>query len=136
MSEAKIKRDIQKQLNADPHVRVFNCPTGVFYQGEIVERTTTTITLKNPRRVDVGLVKGGSDLIGWRSLLITADMVGSRIAQFLGIETKDKYKKPTAEQIQFITVVNNAGGAAGVARSTEDAQQILMAGEPRNWGGA
>lgn len=133
MSEAKIKRDIQLQLTADPHVRLFNNPTGVFWQGEVVSQSRDTIVLRNPRRVNVGLIKGGSDLIGWRSLLITAEMVGARIAQFVGIETKSLRGRATAEQLNFIDVLNRAGGAAGVARSTEDAEHILINGEPRGW---
>lgn len=131
--EAEIKREIQVQLTADPHVRLFNNPTGVFWQGEVVSQSRTMVVLKNPRRIDAGLVKGGSDLIGWRSILITAEMVGCRIAQFLGIETKAKNGKATVEQNNFITAVRNAGGAAGIARSTEDAEHILIDAEPRRW---
>ena len=76
------------------------------------------------RMVTFGLCKGSSDLIGWRSITITQDMVGRQLAVFTAIEVKDK-GRPTPEQLAFIDVVRKAGGLAGVARSVEEAQAIL-----------
>jgi hypothetical protein len=76
------------------------------------------------RMVTFGLCKGSSDLIGWRSVTITPDMVGQQLAVFVAIEVKDK-GRATPEQLQFIDVVRKAGGLAGVARSTAEAQAIL-----------
>jgi hypothetical protein len=67
---------------------------------------------------------GGSDLIGWRSVTVTPDMVGRRLAVFLAIEVKGANGKPTEAQVRFIRAVNDAGGLAGVARSVDDAERI------------
>ena len=69
--------------------------------------------------------KGASDLIGWKSIVVTESMLGSRLAVFVAIEVKDGSGRTTPEQDHFISVVAGAGGLAGVARSTEDAMDIL-----------
>ena len=76
------------------------------------------------RLVKFGLCKGSSDLIGFKSITITPDMVGSKIAVFSAIEVKDK-GKATVEQKNFIKVIKKAGGLAGVANNVNDAKKIL-----------
>ena len=76
------------------------------------------------RLVRYGLCPGSSDLIGLRQVTITPDMVGQTIAQFVAIEVKDRGRL-TEQQQAFITMVQQAGGLAGVARSVEDARRIL-----------
>ena len=85
-----------------------------------------TGALKDPqgRLVRYGLCKGSSDLIGYRTVTITPDMVGQQLAVFTAIEVKDR-GTPTPEQLHFIAQVQAAGGLAGVARSVADAQSIL-----------
>jgi hypothetical protein len=68
---------------------------------------------------------GGSDLLGWRTITITPDMVGQSVAVFAAIEVKTPQGRVTPEQQNFIDRVAHFGGLAGVARSTEDARQIL-----------
>ena len=57
---------------------------------------------------------GGSDLIGWCS-----------DGKFAAIEIKVGYDKPTAAQLMWISWVNSGGGRAGVARSVQEALDIL-----------
>lgn len=65
-------------------------------------------------RYGVGGV-GGSDLIG----------IYKPTGQFISIEVKTSKGKPSAAQLNFIEQVRAAGGIAGVARSPEDAVQLL-----------
>ena len=76
------------------------------------------------RLVHFGLCKGSSDLIGWKTVVITPEMVGEKVAVFCALEIKDKGKATTMQR-RFITVVQEAGGLAGVARSIEEAQIII-----------
>ena len=76
------------------------------------------------RLVKFGLCKGSSDLIGFKSVTITPDMVGQKIAIFSAIEVKDK-GKATVDQKNFINIVQKAGGFAGVAKNVNDAKKIL-----------
>ena len=74
-----------------------------------------------------GLAKGSSDLIGWTTRTITPEMVGQQVAVFTSIEVKSATGRIRPEQQQWIDAVQAAGGIAGVARSVEDAQQLLSA---------
>jgi hypothetical protein len=68
---------------------------------------------------------GGSDLIGYRSIVITPDMVGQRLAVFTAIEVKTPTGRATPAQRHFIDHIRKAGGIAGIVRSVADAQRIL-----------
>jgi len=76
------------------------------------------------RLVKFGLCKGSSDLIGFKTITITPDMVGSKVAVFSAIEVKDK-GKTTVDQRNFINIISKSGGLAGVARDIKDAKKIL-----------
>ena len=77
------------------------------------------------RLVTFGLAPGSADLIGWRSLVITPDMVGQRVAVFCSIEVKAPRGRVRPDQAAWLAAVQSAGGIAGVARSPEDAAAIL-----------
>lgn len=87
------------------------------------------VLLRNARPFDTGLPPGFTDLFGWVSVTITPDMVGMKIAQFIGPEVKDDKGKPSKLQVTFIDVVNADGGRAGVVRSVEDAERLVFGGE-------
>jgi hypothetical protein len=74
--------------------------------------------------VRYGLCPGSSDLIGFRTVVITPEMVGQRVAIFAAVEVKDR-ARPTEQQTAFIHLVQQAGGLAGIARSVPDALSIL-----------
>jgi hypothetical protein len=104
---------IRNNLNSRTDVRVFRNNIGMY---------------TNPRgqKVKYGLQNpGGSDLIGWKSIIITADMVGQRIAQFTAIETKAENRKPSRKQWNFLNKVKADGGLSGPAWSLADALKII-----------
>ena len=68
---------------------------------------------------------GGSDLIGWRSVVVTPEMVTGRIVQFVAIEANLGKAIPNEDQRAFLDAVLAAGGVAIVARSVEDAARGL-----------
>ncbi len=74
--------------------------------------------------VRYGLCPGSSDLIGYRTITITPDMVGQRLAVFAAVEVKDRGRL-TAQQEAFLNLIQQAGGLAGVARSVPEALSIL-----------
>jgi hypothetical protein len=69
---------------------------------------------------------GGSDLIGYRKVAITPEMVGTEIAVFAAVEVKAAKGKATEQQKAFIEHIRNAGGIAGIARSVDEAKSILL----------
>ncbi len=68
---------------------------------------------------------GGSDLLGLKSIIITPDMVGMRLAVFAALEVKKPGGIRSEEQKNFIRVVRENGGLAGFAESTQQSMDIL-----------
>lgn len=77
------------------------------------------------RPVTFGLCPGSADLVGFRTITVTPDMVGQRIAVFAAVEVKAPTGRPTAQQTAWLEQVRACGGLAGIARSVEEAQAIL-----------
>jgi hypothetical protein len=77
------------------------------------------------RLVQFGLARGSADLIGWRTVVVTPEMVGQRIAVFTSIEVKTPTGRVRSEQQAWLGCVRGAGGIAGIARSVGDGLQIL-----------
>ena len=69
---------------------------------------------------------GGSDLVGYRRVTVTPEMVGQEMAVFAAIEVKTAKGRATKDQLRFIEHIRNAGGIAGIARSVDEARLILL----------
>ena len=93
----------------------------------LFRNNTGTLRDQHGRPVSFGLAKGSSDLIGWRTITITPEMVGQQVAVFTSIEVKSPTGRIRPEQQQWIDAVQAAGGIAGVARSVEDAERLIGA---------
>lgn len=114
-------------------VRLFRINVGQAWTGrEVIHGRGQTVTL---RRGDIllrdahpfrtGTPVGYADLTGWRSVDVTPEMVGRRLAVFAALEVKGPRGRVTPEQTRFLQVVSEAGGLAGVPRSVDDAGKIL-----------
>ena len=67
--------------------------------------------------IDFGLAEGSGDWVGWESVIVTADMVGARLARFLTVEVKTiAYPKRTDKQKNWSAQVVAAGGRSLVVR--------------------
>ena len=91
----------------------------------LFRNNTGTLRDINGRPVSFGLCKGSADLIGWRSVTITPEMVGQQVAIFTSIEVKSSSGRVKPEQQQWLNAVQAAGGIAGVARSVGEAMDLL-----------
>jgi hypothetical protein len=105
--------------------RLFRQNVGQGWAGRLVSNQAGRVTLQDARPLIAGLCTGSSDLIGWRSIEVTAEMVGRRLAVFAAVEVKSATGRPTEQQRAFLDAVADAGGIACVARSVEDAQLAL-----------
>lgn len=84
-----------------------------------------SIILKDPMWIKFGLIEGSGDTVGWKSIIVTADMVGKRIAQFLSIEYKTSKGRSREKQVKWHDAVWKAGGLTGFARNDDDVRDIV-----------
>lgn len=105
------------------HIRL-TCSTGAT---RLFRNNTGTLRDQHGRPVSFGLAKGSADLIGWRTVTITPEMVGQQVAVFTSIEVKTPTGRLRSEQKLWLEKVQASGGIAGVARSVEDALRITTA---------
>ena len=84
--------------------------------------------IKDPRPLHAGLCVGSSDLIGWSIVKVTPEMVGQNIAVFTAIEIKAEKGRASKEQLNFLQVVQQSGGVAGIAKTEQDALNIVKGG--------
>lgn len=130
-SESRISKEVLVTLGSKPDCRLFRNNIGTAIQGQRVKGKIESsgdgvVVIKGARYVKYGICNpGGSDLLGFKVVEITQDMVGSKMAQFLVIETKDYKGVATKEQLSFIAMVISKGGLAGVARTKEEALSIF-----------
>lgn len=115
--ESTIQKRIQLALS-EAGCTVFRNETGNYWAGKRLHKTGDQVTLANASMVACGLCKGSSDVIG-----ITPS------GRFMAVEVKTASGRASDEQVNFIARVNEAGGVAGIARSPEEALQLLEAKE-------
>jgi hypothetical protein len=129
MTESDTLAAIQLALsNAD--TRLLRVNAGNAWAGTIVERSARRLVLLDYRPVRLAH-KGVSDLLGWHTVEISEDMVGAKFARFLAPEVKSLTGRLRPEQKDFIALVNDAGGVAGLVRSVEDVRELLLRAESR-----
>lgn len=112
-AETAIQRHIMLALS-DAGCIVWRNNTGQGYAGRVIHSSAGTVTLADSRVIVFGLCKGSADLIGIAP--------GGR---FLAVEVKTTKGKPTTDQQRFIDAIRAAGGIAGIARSSQDALDLL-----------
>lgn len=112
-AETTLQQQIRLALGTRADTRLFRNQTGA---------------LPDPRTgrlVTFGLARGSADLIGWRTLVVTPEMVGQRIAVFTSIEVKTPTGRLAPAQQHWLHAVRTAGGVAGVVRSVADALHVV-----------
>ena len=111
--ETKLQQEIRLALGRIPSLRLFRNQVG---------------QLPDPRTgryVQFGLAKGSSDLVGFKTIKITPEMINQEVAVFVSIEIKTERGKLTEVQQNWLQKVHDSGGIVGVARSIQDALKIV-----------
>jgi hypothetical protein len=111
MTETAILRDIVVRLSHGAR-RLFRMHVGVYR------------ALHSDEFIHIG-TPGMSDLCGLQSVTITPDMVGRQVAVFVALEVKSATGRATANQQDFLHLVRQLGGIAGVVRSADEAEKLL-----------
>lgn len=112
MSETTILQRIRLVVSSIPGLRLFRQNVGMLKD-------------ERGRMVRFGLHPGSADLIGWRTVKITPDMVGKSLAVFTSVEVKTQTGKVRPDQENWQKQVTDAGGLAVVARSPEQAVEFF-----------
>jgi len=106
--ENNLKNQVDRNLTSDQ--RLWRINVGMAWIGKIIERGVSYIKIANPRPFH-GAPTGFPDMIGFDSIIITPEMIGQRVAVFVGSELKatkgDKLKK---EQNNFKKLIVKMGG--------------------------
>lgn len=75
--------------------------------------------------VTFGLGPGSPDLVGWKTVTVTPEMVGKKLAVFVGIEVKVPGAKTEAKRLrnqkQFLETIQAHGGIAFMATARDEA---------------
>lgn len=115
--------------------------------GRLFRNTVAMAVLGNPKRIErdgavflhagdvvvsrgritaVGMPQGSADLVGWREITITADMIGKTIAQFVSCEVKKPTGSRTSEeQKNWRLRTAEAGACSGIVKSIAEAEVLL-----------
>ena len=118
MTERNVMNENHVKLSREGF-RLFRNNVGKGWTGESIyycewqEKITVNIgdvIIRAARRIHYGLLKGSGDLIGYKTVKITEDMVGKEIAVFASVEQKVKRRKRTKEQTDWDAQVQRAGG--------------------------
>lgn len=134
MSEHRIQNEIRLAISGKATLfrnNVAQAWVGEVYRPNSIQTVTVSpadVVIRNARILHAGLCEGSSDLIGWRSLTITPEMVGQTVAVFAALEVKSKTGRATAGQKNFCQRVKEAGGFAGIVKSPDEAKKTLAIG--------
>ena len=135
-AEGSVQRSIWLAVGAVS--RLFRLNTGKGWISNLGPKGVSRLTdgsvhIKAARSIALGLSMpngdpevGACDLPGWTTVVITPEMVGSKLAVFTSIECKaSKGGRVSPEQQNWCDQVQKAGGIAGIANSPEAALAII-----------
>lgn len=126
MLEHEIQNAIRVEISAQRLATLFRANVGEAWTGNKVDRLPDgSVRIWGARRFSTGLPQGFPDLFGLRSVEITPDKIGQKIAAFAFIEVKQPGKRPTAAQQNMIEFLRRQGAIGGVAHSPGEAARLI-----------
>ena len=122
----EIQSLIRRHVGRVPDVRIFRANVGQGWTGEaVIKLPGGDIRITRPRPLNTGLPEGWPDLFGFRMLTVTPEMAGLMLPVFAAIEVKGPRGVVRDAQQRVLDELARCGCLAGVARSPEEAAQIL-----------
>jgi hypothetical protein len=132
MSEHELQQRLLLALGrGDTRLFRNNVGTGWVGQTQVIRQRTSLLlnpgdaVIRHARPLHAGLCPGSADLVGWKTITITPEMVGQQVAVFTSIEVKAPRGRVSPEQLAWDATVRRAGGLSGIARSEDEARGIL-----------
>lgn len=129
MNEHALQNTIRNALAG--YCILFRVNVGTAWQGDATRFPNGDVLLRNARPFSTGLPPGFSDTFGVVPVVITADMVGQTIGQFLAGEIKTPTGRLSDKQGAFLRAIKNNGGRAAVWRSPADALATVLGEESK-----
>lgn len=124
-SEHRIQNEIRNALTDEG--LFFRANVGRAWTGDQAHRMCNgrDVLITNARPFDSGLPPGFSDIFGLVPIEVTPEHVGRVMAQFAAIEVKTATGRANAKQNNFLGAVQREGGISGIARTVDDALQLI-----------
>jgi hypothetical protein len=122
--EHNVQNEIRLGL-AGTGVKLFRNNVGTAWTGDVMRLKDGSILIRKPRPFHAGLSEGSGDLIGWRTVTVTPEMVGEQLAVFASVEVKAANGRLRNLQKDWLQSVRQAGGLACVAKNLSDAKKGL-----------
>lgn len=122
MTEHDIQNSIRIAL-AHRNIYTERMNAGKFWGGKVLAHDGRHLVLDNPTQV-IGAAPGTADLVGFRPLQVTPDMVGKTIAQFVAIEVKKPGERPRENQLRYLRMINQRGGVGVWADDVEGVENL------------
>lgn len=123
-AETRLQQEILLALSQAGCV-VWRNNVGQAWMGKVIHQSGDQVTLAGAHKMPFGLCVGSSDIIGIKPTVITQDMVGKTVGVFLAPEVKTPTGRMGKMQEPFLSGVREVGGIAGVARSVNDALDLI-----------
>ena len=120
MSEGDVQNRARLAASQRGLATLFRNNVGVGWAGKSTRLSNGDVLIKNPRPLRAGLCVGSGDTIGWRTVIITPEMVGRPVAVFVSAEFKTETGRAAPEQLHFAQAVTAAGGIGCIVRSPEE----------------
>ena len=124
-SEHDIQNEIRIAVGAEQSATLFRANVGEAWTGTLAANNLNRVIIEDARRFRSGLPIGFPDLFGFRTVEITPDMVGKKLAVFAFIEVKKPRGRTSRAQEKMHAFLRDAGALGGVARSAEEALRLL-----------
>lgn len=106
---------------------LFRVNVGTAWTGSEVKKLPgNRVLIYDARPFSTGLPPGFSDTFGLVKTIITPDMIGDTIGQFLAGEIKAAGGRVSDKQGAFLQAIQSNGGRAGVWRSVDDALAMVV----------
>ena len=124
-SEHDIQNEIRIAVGAEQSATLFRANVGEAWTGTLAANNLNRVIIEDARRFRSGLPIGFPDLFGFRTVEITPEMVGKKLAVFAFIEVKTKQGRTSRAQEKMHAFLRDAGALGGVACSAEEALRLL-----------
>ena len=124
MSEHALQTAIRNAMAGE--CLLFRANVGSAWAGSRVDRLPGgRVLIHDARPFSTGLPPGFADTFGLVRVVITPDMVGRELGQFLAGEIKTPTGRVSDKQAAFLKAIQSNGGRAGVWRSVDDALRMV-----------